>query len=62
MKNIQEVDEQELCRQISEFFKTQVKLSCRLAVSRAQDEWRTSNLLQDIKYRLHVTVYFCGDL
>ena len=32
------------------------KLSC-LAVSRAQDEWRANNLLQDIKYyRLHVTV------
>ena len=28
----------------------QVKLSCRLAVSRAQDEWRASNLLQDFKY------------
>ena len=26
----------------------QVKLSCRLAVSRAQDEWRASNLFQDI--------------
>ena len=41
----------------------QVKLSCRLAVSRAQDEWRASNALQDIKYyRLYVTVYICGDL
>ena len=41
----------------------QVKLGCRLTVSRAQDEWRASNLLQDIKYyRLHVTVYICGDL
>ena len=40
-----------------------VKLSCRFAVRRAQDEWRASNLLQDIKYyRLHVTVYICGDL
>ena len=38
-----------------------VKLSCRLAVSRAQDEWRASNLLQDI-YCLHMTVYICGDL
>ena len=36
----------------------QVNLSCRLSVSRAQDEWRASNLLQDIKfYRLNVTVY-----
>ena len=40
-----------------------VKLICRLAVSRAQDEWRASNFLQDIKYdRLHMTVYICGDL
>ena len=52
------------------------KLSCPLAVSRAQDEWRASisatghsssskcwNALYDIKYyRLHVTVYICGDL
>ena len=41
----------------------QVKQICRRAVSRAQDEWRARNVLQDIKYyRLHVTVYICGDL
>ena len=35
----------------------QVKLSCRLAVSRAQDEWRASNALQPICRILYTTVY-----